>query len=166
MAADLIAPQNVQAINWLWTAVQEGEVDIRIPFEIYGPVAPDQTLPEGFIYMGWAPRLRDIYEGQTAVFAPTVWGAGIQGKYLEAVVAGRPVVVGQHAASSIPGYVGTLPFGSRSELAKQLSALQEFTMAIKPGKVELASESEVRRSVALVKTLAESRRARRASANR
>jgi glycosyl transferase family 1 len=165
MAADLIAPQNLKALSWFWSAVRTGELELRIPLEIYGPVAPDDELPTGIAYMGWAPRLRDIYDGQTAVFAPTVWGAGIQNKYLEAVLAGRPVVVGRHAAESIPGYTGTLPFASRSELITQLNALQDFAVPLDPGAVVLATESEIRHSLAVVEAMTSSRRERRQAMN-
>jgi hypothetical protein len=161
MPADVTAPQNLEALSWFWDAVRSGELKLRIPIEIYGPVAPDHELSDGIVYMGWAPCLRDIYDGQTAVFAPTVSGAGIQGKYLEAATAGRPVVVGRHAAESIPGYTGALPFASRSELVTQLNALERFAIPLKPEVVALAPESEVRRSVAVVNAIASSWRERR-----
>lgn len=156
MPADLTAPQNLEALSWFWDAVRSGELKLGIPVEIYGPVAPDHKLSEGIVYLGWAPRLRDIYDGQTAVFAPTVSGAGIQGKYLEAVTAGRPVVVGRHAAESIPGYSGALPFASQSELVSQLNALERFAIPLKPVPVALAPESEVRRSITVVRAIASS----------
>jgi hypothetical protein len=165
MATDLSAPQNLKALSWFWSAVRTGELELAIPLEIYGPVAPEDELPKGITYMGWAPRLRDIYDGQTAVFAPTVWGAGIQNKYLEAVLAGRPVVVGRHAAESIPGYTGTLPFASRSELIAQLKALQGFAIPLNPGAVALAPESQIRHGFAVVESMTLSRRYRRRAMN-
>jgi hypothetical protein len=161
IAADLGAPQNIEALSWFEDAVQSGELQLRIPVEIYGPVGPDHELPEGIVYVGWAPHLRDIYEGQTAVFAPTVRGAGIQGKYLEAVAAGRPVVVGRQPAEAIPGYPGALPFASRSELVTQLDALQDFALRLNAGSMAIAPESELQRGLAVVQAIASSRRGRR-----
>jgi hypothetical protein len=160
IAADLGGLQNVEALSWFEDAVKSGGLQLRIPVEIYGPVEPDHQLPEGIVYMGWAPQLHDIYEGQTAVFAPTVRGAGIQGKYLEAVAAGRPVVVGRQPAEAIPAYIGALPFASRSELVTQLNALQSFAKPLDPGATAVAPESELERGLAVVRVLASSRRGR------
>ena len=160
IAADLASPQNIEALQWFEDAVRSGELQMRVPVEIYGPVGPDHDLPDGVAYVGWASQLSDIYKGQTAVFAPTVRGAGVQGKYLEAVVAGRPVVVGQQPAEAIPEYAGALPFETRSELVAQLNALQAFAIPLAPGSTDLAPASELKRGLEIVQDLASIRRGR------
>lgn len=160
VAADLGSPPNRQAFLWFEDAVRSGELDLRIPVEIYGPVKPDHELPEGIMFKGWAPRLGDIYEGQTGVFAPTIRGAGVQGKYLEAVAAGRPVVVGRQPAEAIPPYEGALLFESRRELVSQIDVLQTFARPLSPGSMTTAPASSLERSVAVVRGLASRRRAR------
>jgi hypothetical protein len=155
--ADLVASQNAEALGWFEDAVRMGELQLRVPVEVYGPVAPTRDLPDGVEYKGWAPRLRDIYEGQTAVFAPTVRGAGIQGKYLEAVVAGRPVAVGRQPAEAIPDYSGALPYASRQELIAQFHALQCFSAPLNPGAVALAPASELELGVTAVRAMAQNR---------
>lgn len=156
--ADVSAVQNLEALKWFEDAVWSGELQLDLPVELYGPVAPTRRLPLGVVYKGWAPRLRDIYDGQTAVFAPTVRAAGIQNKYLEAVIAGRPVVVGRQPAESIPGYEGALPFASRAELVKQLDLLQHFATPLLGGNGDMAPDSEVQRAVSIVTAAARRRR--------
>ena len=161
IAADLAAVQNREGMNWFEAAVRSGELTLRIPVEIYGPTEPVHALPPNVEYRGWAPNIRSIYEGQTAVFAPTVRGAGIQNKYLEAVSAGRPVVIGKQPSEAIPSYTGTLPFESKTQLVKQLTLLQEFSSPIVRDETCLVSRDEAEWGAAVLSAVASRRRGQR-----
>lgn len=158
IAADLSSFQNIEAMVWFEDAISSKELEMLIPVEVYGPDAPSRKLPDGVVYKGWATHLRDIYLGQTAVFAPTVRGAGLQNKYLEAVVAGRPVVIGMQPAGAIPGYTGALPFETKQELIAQLKFVQKLCVPLSAGHVVSISTAENERSLLVLNALAACRR--------
>ena len=124
--ADFSAPHNRVAFRWFLEGVRSGELVLKVPVELYGPHAPDEELPPGISFRGWAPALPDVYRGETAVFAPNVEAAGIQNKLWEAVHAGRPVLVGARAAGTFAARYGVITFESQVDLAAKFEALQEF----------------------------------------
>ena len=120
--ADLRSYHNSVGFQWLGDLLSGG-LDVGVPIEVYGPAADGLTLPPGVRHMGWAPRLSDVYDGETAVFAPNLAPQGVQNKVWEAMCAGRPVLVGDRAAGAFAARPNVLTYSSRDDLAAALRAL-------------------------------------------
>lgn len=64
-----------------------------VPVHLYGPTPPAEPLPAGATYQGYAARLEDVYDGDTAVVILNTSGSGVPNKLVEAAAAGRPVLL-------------------------------------------------------------------------
>ncbi len=125
--ADLSSKHNSLVLSWLIEAIEEGEYTPSLTLDVYGPVAPPPDATGFFNYKGWAPDIKEVYRGQTLVFAPNLRGAGVQNKLIEALAAQRPILIGKEAAGEheVEDLVHT--FTTREEMIRQLRALETYT---------------------------------------
>jgi glycosyltransferase involved in cell wall biosynthesis len=62
-------------------------------FHLYGRIPDSLVVPQGIVVEGWAETLSEIYAGQTAVLVTNRFGSGVPNKVVEAIAAGRPLLL-------------------------------------------------------------------------
>jgi len=75
---------------------------------VYGAYAPQQILElhnetQGFLIMGWAPDIADVFRTARVCLAPLRFGAGLKGKLLDAMRYGIPSVTTTIGAEGMCG---------------------------------------------------------------
>ena len=82
---------------------------------IYGAYAPQQILElhnkkDGFLIMGWAESVDQVFKKARVCLAPIRFGAGLKGKLIDAMCFGAPSVTTSFGAEGING---NFPFGGK-----------------------------------------------------
>lgn len=110
--ADFSSPHNTAGLDvFLRACANVGNVNV----DLYGPVAPSQSLPFGVRYLGWSRTLTEVYSGQTVVFAPNTSSVGLQNKIIEGFAARRPVIAAA-VSPDLRSHPLLLPYATQNEL--------------------------------------------------
>lgn len=83
---------------------------------IYGAYAPKQiqemhSPKDGFLIMGWAPKISEVLENAKVQLAPLPFGAGLKGKLIDAMRYGLPTITtaigaeGMFKDENAPGFI-------------------------------------------------------------
>lgn len=102
---------SVLQLKKLWPEIKKQLPNAEI--HIYGAYAPQQILQlnnkkEGFIIRGWEENLAQVMKNYRVQLAPIRFGAGLKGKFLDAMLFGLPSVTTEIGAE---GMSGNLDFG-------------------------------------------------------
>ncbi|MEH6765772.1 MAG: glycosyltransferase [Aequorivita antarctica] len=100
------------------------EIKKQLPkaeLHIYGAYAPQQILQlnnkkQGFIVKGWVENVEAVMKNYRVQLAPLRFGAGLKGKFLDAMRYGLPTVTTEVGAE---GMCGKLPFGGTITISKE-----------------------------------------------
>lgn len=90
LCGDFASFHNARGLAVLCAAVEQ--VPGGLPVHLFGPTAPEVSLPPGVDYRGWAAGATDLLAGDTIAFVSNRVGSGVPNKLLEAVASGRPVI--------------------------------------------------------------------------
>ena len=115
---NLLHAPNVDAILFLKKEIWP-EIKKQLPkaeLHIYGAYAPQQiselhSQKEGFLIKGWVVSVSEAMKNARVCLAPLRFGAGLKGKFLDAMKNGTPVVTTSIGAEGIPGnysFAGTI----------------------------------------------------------
>ena len=110
---------SVLQLKALWPEIKKQLPEAEL--HIYGAYAPQQILQlnnkkEGFIIKGWAERVEAVMKNYRVQLAPLRFGAGLKGKFLDAMLFGLPSVTTKIGAE---GMCGNLPFGGAVTNSKE-----------------------------------------------
>jgi len=88
----------------IWPLIKQQLPDAKML--IYGAYATDkvhqlQNIKEGFIIKGWANSSEDVFKHARICLAPLLFGAGLKGKLIEAMLFGTPSVTTSIGAESM-----------------------------------------------------------------
>ena len=115
---NLLHAPNVDAILFLKKEIWP-EIKKKLPkaeLHIYGAYAPQQiselhSQKEGFLIRGWVVSVSEAMKNARVCLAPLRFGAGLKGKFLDAMKNGTPAVTTSIGAEGIPGnysFAGTI----------------------------------------------------------
>ena len=115
---NLLHAPNVDAILFLKKEIWP-EIKKKLPkaeLHIYGAYAPQQiselhSQKEGFLIKGWVVSVSEVMKNARVCLAPLRFGAGLKGKFFDAMKNGTPVVTTSIGAEGIPGnysFAGTI----------------------------------------------------------
>ena len=115
---NLLHAPNVDAILFLKKEIWP-EIKKKLPkaeLHIYGAYAPQQiselhSQKEGFLIRGWVVSVSESMKNARVCLAPLRFGAGLKGKFFDAMKNGTPVVTTSIGAEGIPGnysFAGTI----------------------------------------------------------
>ena len=115
---NLLHAPNVDAILFLKKEIWP-EIKKQLPkaeLHIYGAYAPQQiselhSQKEGFLIRGWVVSVSEAMKNARVCLAPLRFGAGLKGKFLDAMKNGTPAVTTSIGAEGIPGnysFAGTI----------------------------------------------------------
>jgi glycosyltransferase involved in cell wall biosynthesis len=115
---NLLHAPNVDAILFLKKEIWP-EIKKQLPkaeLHIYGAYAPQQiselhSQKEGFLIKGWVVSVSEAMKNARVCLAPLRFGAGLKGKFLDAMKNGTPAVTTSIGAEGIPGnysFAGTI----------------------------------------------------------
>jgi len=115
---NLLHAPNVDAILFLKKEIWP-EIRKQLPkaeLHIYGAYAPQQiselhSQKEGFLIKGWVASVSETMKNARVCLAPLRFGAGLKGKFLDAMKNGTPAVTTSIGAEGIPGnysFAGTI----------------------------------------------------------
>jgi glycosyltransferase involved in cell wall biosynthesis len=107
---NLLHAPNVDSILFLKKEIWP-EIKKQLPkaeLHIYGAYAPQQISElhsenEGFLIKGWAASVSEAMKNARVCLAPLRFGAGLKGKFLDAMKNGTPAVTTSIGAEGIPG---------------------------------------------------------------
>jgi glycosyltransferase involved in cell wall biosynthesis len=110
---------SVLQLKALWPEIKKQLPEAEL--HIYGAYAPQQILQlnnkkEGFIIKGWAEHVEAVMKNYRVQLAPLRFGAGLKGKFLDAMHFGLPSVTTKIGAE---GMCGNLPFGGAVTTSKE-----------------------------------------------
>ena len=110
---------SVLQLKALWPEIKKQLPEAEL--HIYGAYAPQQILQlnnkkEGFIIKGWAERAEAVMKNYRVQLAPLRFGAGLKGKFLDAMLFGLPSVTTKIGAE---GMCGNLPYGGAVTNSKE-----------------------------------------------
>ncbi len=102
---------SVLQLKKIWPEIKKQLPEAEL--HIYGAYAPQQILQlnnkkEDFIIKGWAGDIENVMQKYRVQLAPIRFGAGLKGKFLDAMCYGLPSVTTEIGAE---GMCGNLPFG-------------------------------------------------------
>ena len=115
---NLLHAPNVDAILFLkkeiWPKIKKQLPKAEL--HIYGAYAPQQiselhSQKEGFLIKGWVVSVSEVMKNARVCLAPLRFGAGLKGKFFDAMKNGTPVVTTSIGAEGIPGnysFAGTI----------------------------------------------------------
>lgn len=115
---NLLHAPNVDAILFLkkeiWPKIKKQLPKAEL--HIYGAYAPQQiselhSQKEGFLIKGWVVSVSEVMKNARVCLAPLRFGAGLKGKFLDAMKNGTPAVTTSIGAEGIPGnysFAGTI----------------------------------------------------------
>lgn len=115
---NLLHAPNVDSILFLKKEIWP-EIKKQLPkteLHVYGAYAPQQILElhsqkEGFLIKGWAKEVSEVMKDAKVCLAPLRFGAGLKGKFLDAMKNGTPAVTTSLGAEGITGdysFAGTI----------------------------------------------------------
>ena len=115
---NLLHAPNVDSILFLKKEIWP-EIKKQIPkaeLHIYGAYAPQQILElhsqkEGFLIKGWAKEVSEVMKNAKVCLAPLRFGAGLKGKFLDAMKNGTAIVTTNLGSEGIAGdysFAGTI----------------------------------------------------------
>lgn len=110
---------SVLQLKEIWPEIKKQLPEAEL--HIYGAYAPQQILQlnnkkEGFILKGWAEHVEAVMKNYRVQLAPLRFGAGLKGKFLDAMHFGLPSVTTKIGAE---GMCGNLPFGGAVTNSKE-----------------------------------------------
>ena len=115
---NLLHAPNLDAILFLkkeiWPKIKKQLPKAEL--HIYGAYAPQQiselhSQKEGFLIKGWVVSVSEVMKNARVCLAPLRFGAGLKGKFLDAMKNGTPAVTTSIGAEGIPGnysFAGTI----------------------------------------------------------
>ncbi len=110
---NLLHAPNVDSVLFLkkdiWPKIRKQLPEAEL--HIYGTYAPQQILElhspkEGFLVKGWAENVSEIMCKARICLAPLRFGAGLKGKFIDAMKSGTPSITTNIGAEGISGDIG------------------------------------------------------------
>ena len=107
---NLLHAPNVDSVIFLKKEIWL-EIKKQLPkaeLHVYGAYAPQQVLElhapkDGFLIKGWAKDVSEVMKEARVCLAPLRFGAGLKGKFLDAMESGTPAVTTSIGAEGIAG---------------------------------------------------------------
>ncbi len=107
---NMLHAPNVDSVLYIKKEVWP-EIKKQIPkaeIHIYGAYAPQQILEmhapkDGFLIKGWATNVSEVMKSARVCLAPLRFGAGLKGKFIDAIKNGTPAVTTKIGAEGISG---------------------------------------------------------------
>ncbi len=107
---NLLHAPNLDSVLYLkkeiWPAIKKQLPQAEL--HIYGNYAPQQiqelhTKKEGFLIKGWVSDVKGVMSQSKVCLAPLRFGAGLKGKFIDAMISGTPSVTTPLGAEGIAG---------------------------------------------------------------
>lgn len=112
-AADWSYEPNRAALHWLaHDVLPHLPENLELIIDLCGSPAPPAGLlaaDRRLQYVGWRPRLADLYRTSVYALAPLRSGAGVKNKVLEPIAAGCPVIATSRALYGLPEELTNVP---------------------------------------------------------